>query len=319
MSLPFVSIIIIGHNEEKRLAQSIESALHSFYPTHKKEIIYVDCNSTDRSLQIAKKYPIKIVSTKNETLPPGAARNVGARISQGEVLHFLDGDMILERDWILKAIKAFRNDQQIACVFGKLQEMDPEKNVFNKLLNLHFALQPAGEYPSPAGGGTYRREAFDQAGGFDENLHSGEEIDMGYRLRRLGYRIVCLDTCMALHDADFHGFKHFWNRAFRDGKAETLILRRCRNLKEILSRDYILKTDAQLFLATGFTIASIAFKAFQILPVLIFLPVTLILRKSIQYNKHISNWKLSVLSAFFLYFNKLPMFLGHIYQTLSKR
>lgn len=316
MPLPFVSIIIIGHNEAAMLGQAIQSALDVDYPGDRFEVIYVDSNSTDDSLDIAASFPIRVVALEEGLPTPGAARNAGARVARGEYLHFQDGDMLLDPNWLKVALTVLNADT-VGCVFGRVREMNPHKNIFNRTEDIHLALQAPGPSRSPAGGGTFTREAFQSAGGYDGALRAGEEIDLGYRLRRRGYRILSLNYPMARHDVDFKGFSYFWRRGIRDGVSETEILRRCRNRREVLSRSYIWKTDAQMLLFVGGTATSVALGVYAAVPVVLMMPGLLIARKTWQYYRRLGDLKSSFIGAFFLYFYKLPMFLGHVKQLLK--
>ena len=87
-----VSIIIPVHNSEKHLKECIESVINQTYKN--LEIIIVDDNSTDNSVEIIKYYKdprIKIVESK-EKLGAALARNKGIELSTGNYICFLDSD-----------------------------------------------------------------------------------------------------------------------------------------------------------------------------------------------------------------------------------
>lgn len=92
------SLIICGYNEEDNLDLAIQSCLNQNYPKDQYEVIYVDNNSKDRSLEIAKKYPIKVFTEIRQG--PSEARNLGIKKSVGEVLIFLDADIKLHKDYL---------------------------------------------------------------------------------------------------------------------------------------------------------------------------------------------------------------------------
>ena len=113
---PLVSILIPVYNDEKYLAQAIESALNQTWPS--KEIIVVDDGSTDQSLFIAKGYEylgIKVISQSNK----GAsfARNRGLKDASGFYIQFLDSDDQLSFDKIENQVKALNNapDKVAVC------------------------------------------------------------------------------------------------------------------------------------------------------------------------------------------------------------
>lgn len=88
-----ISICIPSYNQQEYLSEAIESAINQ---TRKAdEIIVVDDGSTDNSLAIAKKYPVKVIAVTNKGLP--GARNAGIMNATSDYILFLDADdMLLE-------------------------------------------------------------------------------------------------------------------------------------------------------------------------------------------------------------------------------
>ena len=88
-----VSVIIKALNEEKRIAAAIESALHAIR-TVGGEVILADSFSTDRTVEIAQAYPIRIVQLAHpEDRRCGVGPQLGYQHSRGEFVYILDGDM----------------------------------------------------------------------------------------------------------------------------------------------------------------------------------------------------------------------------------
>lgn len=86
------SIIIPSYNQELYLAEAIESALSQTFTDY--EVIVIDDGSTDSSLEIARKYPVKVISQVNKGL--SSARNTGIMNAIGEYIYPLDADDIME-------------------------------------------------------------------------------------------------------------------------------------------------------------------------------------------------------------------------------
>lgn len=86
-----ISIIIPNYNQGQYILEAIESALNQTYDNF--EVIVVNDGSTDNSLEIARKYPVKIINQTNKGL--ASARNTGIMNSKGDYLLFLDADDIL--------------------------------------------------------------------------------------------------------------------------------------------------------------------------------------------------------------------------------
>jgi glycosyltransferase involved in cell wall biosynthesis len=99
-----VSILIPSYNSEKWVSATIESALSQTWA--KKEIVIVDDGSTDKSLQIAKKYEsklVKVITQKNGGA--AVARNKALEYAQGDYIQWLDADDLLAPDKIEKQLE----------------------------------------------------------------------------------------------------------------------------------------------------------------------------------------------------------------------
>jgi glycosyltransferase involved in cell wall biosynthesis len=97
-----ISVIIPSYNQQEYLADCIESVLTQTIKPY--EIIVVDDGSTDNSLEIARKYPVTVVSQRNKGL--SAARNTGIMNSSGDYILPLDADDMLMENCIEVMTKA---------------------------------------------------------------------------------------------------------------------------------------------------------------------------------------------------------------------
>jgi Glycosyltransferases involved in cell wall biogenesis len=99
-----VSAVIPVYNGKKTVGDCLESVFNSDYKNF--EVIVVDDKSTDNSLEIISKFPCKVIKVNNN-VGAAAARNRGAEASRGEVLFFLDSDIVIEKDTLDKIVKNF--------------------------------------------------------------------------------------------------------------------------------------------------------------------------------------------------------------------
>lgn len=127
---------------------------------------------------------------------PAAARNEGARQAGGEVLVFVDADVLPHPNAFARIRKALSSDPQLAAVFGSYDDDPPARGVVSAFRNLlHHHVHQRGAGPATtfwAGLGAVRREAFEAVGGFDEQRYrksSVEDIDLGLRLTARGFRV----------------------------------------------------------------------------------------------------------------------------------
>jgi glycosyltransferase involved in cell wall biosynthesis len=147
-----------------------------------------------------------IVVDRPFRLGPAAARNLGSRRASGDILVFVDADVEVHRDVFARIRAAFDDDPGLTAIFGSY-DADPEAGTvvsdFRNLLHHHVHHAAAGPATTFwAGLGAVRRDAFLDAGGFDEERFpaaSIEDIELGGRLSRRGCRIVLDPTIQGTH------------------------------------------------------------------------------------------------------------------------
>lgn len=127
-----VSIIIPTYNEEKCIEDCLISLKKQSYPN--QEIIVVDDGSTDKSIEIAKKLNVKILTQNHKG--PGTARNLGASHATGEVLVFVDSDMTFEKDFIKDLTKPIISGRTIGT-FSKNEFVSNYNNPWSVCWNIN--------------------------------------------------------------------------------------------------------------------------------------------------------------------------------------
>ncbi|MDD5193303.1 MAG: glycosyltransferase [Candidatus Nanoarchaeia archaeon] len=109
MKYPKVSIVMPVYNEQEKIENCLKSIREQDYPQDKIEIVFVDDDSTDNTLQIAKEFKIKKIRNGKHDYDIG--KSLGIKASSGEYLMFLDADNVLtEKDWIKKMITPLLED-----------------------------------------------------------------------------------------------------------------------------------------------------------------------------------------------------------------
>ena len=124
---PFVTLLIIVHNEEKVIKRKIENSLDFTYPRDKLEIIVVDDRSNDRTRDIVKEYGIvgvKLVE-QNPRKGKSSAINLGMEHANGEIIIITDGNSWLNTEAIKKLIRHFCNPL-VGGVGGRYEPRNPE-------------------------------------------------------------------------------------------------------------------------------------------------------------------------------------------------
>src|ERR1043165_6923827 len=221
-----VSIVIKALNEERYIAATIETALAATKGMQ-GEIILADSASTDRTIEIARRYPIKIVQmTRAEDRSCGAGAQLGFQYSEGRYIWLVDGDMELRPGFLSAAIQFLDSHRDVAGVGGMLTEHETTNLEYVKRSVREYGVRRPGVVARLDGGGVYRRAAIESVGYLaDRNMHGGEELELGARLVSRGWKLVRLP----LPDVDHHGhsgnaYRLLWRRltgrvCFANGEA----------------------------------------------------------------------------------------------------
>ena len=159
------------------------------------EIIVVDDHSSDDTRSVAARYPIRLIEMP-EHAGVSAARNRGAEAARGEVLLFLDADVVLAPGGIQR-VRSTMSDVSVDALIGSYDEAPDDQSLVSHFKNLahHYFHQHSSREATTFWGacGAIRREVFLAAGGFDEKrykLPSIEDVELGSRLHERGVRIV---------------------------------------------------------------------------------------------------------------------------------
>jgi glycosyltransferase involved in cell wall biosynthesis len=216
------------------------------------EVLVTDNNSTDGSRSVAQKWVdrchmMRLVDASTAK-GPGGTRNAGVAVAKGDLLAFCDADDVVHPGWLIAHLLA-------------LTEADLSAGVFDYWsLNGRPAPTPLAYAPPPAmtmfgflpaaGSGNLgiRRSAFEELGGFAEDLMTGEDLDLSWRAQLLGHRLV-VNSEAVLARRDQQGFRAVFRRYTAYGRSGPALFRRFR--KEGLRRDLVLAAKTWMWLAVS--------------------------------------------------------------------
>ncbi len=187
-----ISVIIPVHGGGEGF-RSCLSSISAAVPPPLEVIVVID-GSDGSSGQLAAASGAQVVELAAQR-GPAAARNVGARHSHGDILFFVDADVLVPADVMRVVAAALQGMPEVAAIFGSYDGAPAVQDFLSQFKNLlhHYVHQTSNEEASTfwAGCGAIRRDAFLTLGGFDERYGtpSIEDIELGYRLRQQGYRV----------------------------------------------------------------------------------------------------------------------------------
>jgi len=215
MSLTDASIIIINYNGRRYLEELFASIREQSLPP--REVVLVDNASSDDSVEYAEQlYPgIRVIPfSRNRGF--AAAANAGLEAGSCGAAALVNTDIRLDRFWLEQLLETMRSDEKIAAVAAKVMLYDRPRLIngvgggMNRLgytWDIGMFEEDRGQYDepaevifAPASAALFRKSAVLGSGGFDESFFMyHEDVDLGWRLRLFGFRIVTCPAAVAFH------------------------------------------------------------------------------------------------------------------------
>src|SRR3989338_244730 len=233
MGEKFVSIIVPCFNEERHIAECLDSILANNYPAGKAEILVVDGMSKDRTREIIQRYSIpntqySIRLLDNPKVITPAAMNIGIQSAKGDVIIKMDAHCVYAKDYISKCVRHLR-ESNADNVGGVLKAVPPKNTLMAKAiaLSLSHVFGVGGSYfrtgadqpreVDTVAFGCYRREVFEKIGPYDERMEKTEDLELNYRLGKAGGRIMLFPDIRAVYYPSSDTLGSFFRHNFTDG------------------------------------------------------------------------------------------------------
>lgn len=233
-----VSVIIPVYNGGESFRRCLTKLFEASPPP--LEVIVVSDGDTDGSGQLAEQFGAKVIR-----LPvcggPAKARNAGAHQAQGNVLFFVDADVEIYSQTIEQVDAAFQQDPDLAALIGSYDDRPGATNFLSQYRNLlhHYVHQTGRKEAFTFWGacGAIRRDIFLAVGGFDEGYRKPciEDIELGYRLRKAGYKIELHKAIQVKHLKRWEVFNMLRADFFYRALPWTALLLRERNMANDLN------------------------------------------------------------------------------------
>ena len=182
---PAISVIVPVFNGERYLAEALESIVGQTRPP--EEIIVVDDGSTDRTAEVARRFPVRLLRQANAGA--AAARNAGAEAANADLLAFLDHDDLWVADKLERQMAALAADPALDMVFGHVEQFFCPSLTAEQ--RAHYQLTPPmPAYTSPAR--LIRRASFAKVGPYAIGNRLGEVLEWHARAVDAGLRLAML-------------------------------------------------------------------------------------------------------------------------------
>ena len=193
-----LSVVIPAFNEARLIERSLQSVAVSITANQTSgftfEIIVVDNNSTDNTAELARQAGVRVVFEPINQI--GRARNAGAAHAIGDWLLFLDADSLLSPELLADIIRVIESGKYVGC--GSTLRMDGLPWWANVTLLLWTGTSVLFRWAAGALV-VCRRDAFQEVGGFDQDLYALDEIRLSKRLKQWGRRHGLQFTILTKH------------------------------------------------------------------------------------------------------------------------
>lgn len=206
-----VSVVIPTHNRSDALAATLAALARQDF-AEPWEAVVVNNRSTDDTDEVVRRqeFPVPLRLVHEETAGAAAARNCGAREAAGEILIFIDNDILVPADFISRHVAALRSNpgcwfigrvtnppELRRSAFGRYRDDEHESNF------RHLPTEGFAEYDGAIGANwAMRRSEFFAAGGFDEGyaIASCEDAELALRARERGFRTMFNPASVVVHN-----------------------------------------------------------------------------------------------------------------------
>lgn len=199
-----VSFCVIAYNEEKAISSLFNDIRNQDYPHDKMEVIFVNAMSEDRTRQLMEEFSKenngfrRVVVLDNPKKIQAAGWNVAIKEAKGDIIMRIDAHTVIPKEFVSKNVECIQSGENVSG--GPRPNIAEEDTPWKHTLLLaersmfgsSIAPYRKGHHKSYVKSvfhGAYRREVFEKAGLFNENLGRTEDNEMHYRIREAGYKI----------------------------------------------------------------------------------------------------------------------------------
>lgn len=215
-SLPRISVLVVNWNGLHHLKLSLPTLMSQEYPADRLEIVLVDNGSKDGSVDFVRRdFPSIRVLCNESNQGFAKPNNDAAQAASGEYIALMNNDMRADAQWLAKAVRHIDENRSILCIGSRILSWDGRRIDFDggTMQFLGYAAQqdigrPVDESSAiskeilfPCGGAMLiNRELFLSAGGLDQDYFAiFEDVDLGWRLWLMGYRVVLAPESLVYH------------------------------------------------------------------------------------------------------------------------
>jgi glycosyltransferase involved in cell wall biosynthesis len=244
MPSPSVSVIVTARNEERTVGRCLSALLKQDYPNY--SIVFIDAGSHDTTLRIAQEMVVdgsnlKVIQFDGS---PSQCRNMAIRMSSSDAVAFTDADVEVPISWLTRIVETLFSNPEIGGVGGPNKPTREKSGELIKTVDLMLttslgSMRSAQSYDFkertvvksiPCCNAAYPRQLLLDVGGFDEDLVGCDDTDLGYRITRMGKKLLFDPKASVLHSVKFGTLRQFAGLMFKYGRGRGYAAKRKRYL-----------------------------------------------------------------------------------------
>ena len=227
-----VSLCVIAYNEENFLTGLFDDILNQTYPSEMIQVVLINSMSTDGTRKLMEDFSLKnkdlfhnitVLDNPKKTQPSGW--NTAIKAATGDVIIRVDAHAHIPEEFIFQNIKCLERGEDISG--GPRPNIIIDETPWRKTLLLaessmfgssiaSYRRSSEKKYVNTMFHAAYRKEVFDKAGLFNENLIRTEDNELHYRMRKAGYKF-CYDPAITSYQYTRSNFKEMIRQKFKNG------------------------------------------------------------------------------------------------------
>jgi glycosyltransferase involved in cell wall biosynthesis len=237
---PFVSALLVTRNEQAYIEQALMSLINQTYPKDSYEIIIIDGESTDKTLEIVQQlikqyktdsFDIHVINNPKHILASGW--NLGIKNARGDYVVRIDAHGEAANDFIEKNVETILAVPDAICVGGRLitKSLEGDSDIVSKVLsspfgvgNSSFRVSDKAGYADTAVYGLYRKEIFQEVGYFNEKYVRNQDIELHSRIRAAGKKFYFNPEIQCVYYSR-NTVKKMAKQAYGNGKWNMVLLK----------------------------------------------------------------------------------------------
>lgn len=178
-----VSILIRSKNEERLIGPVLQQVLAQDFP-EPYEVMVLDSGSQDRTVEIVRRFPVRLETIPAERFTFGSALNLGAALAQGEYVVFLSAHCLpREHLWLRALLAPFEGNPCVAASYGRQEPMPGVNPLEERGIEQAYTLRANNTVQASfSNANSAVRKCVWQDFPFDEEIASGEDFLWAYRL-----------------------------------------------------------------------------------------------------------------------------------------